>query len=1013
MPGRFRLTAAVTLFLAGAYFVYDFGVDQLLGEDRARPIPHTRQGEELPLELNDAGRVAQRYLKDHPWAADADVQFRDGKRLFYFSQRWTETGNKREILFEPLAIVWFSEKQKEPLSIVAESAIVTFEADVDLSDANPGRVVGGELTGNVTIRGPKQLRIDGRHFIFSEKAASIWSDDAVTFGFADRQDGRTQAASGTADQGIQIDLDVQTAPSSEQPFAVGAVKEIHLRRRVEIDFEFGQQGQSIPFSVACNGRFSLALTDPTVDPSEPMLATFENEVRVHRHWEDSEADTLTCDRLQLFLNRASPFDKTAESEPGTTIDSPLDSNVQLRWMRATGRRVVMTSPRDELTAVMSKLDYDPASRRVVLNDIPGDTVDSQARRQNLIRMPIADVTIAESRIKCPKIELLHDEDDNIQEVLCLGTGLLVHRDDEKHTETTNGAPTIPLLPSPTGAAAKPKTKTALTATWQRQLRISPDPKSELSIIDFSGKAELRVPDENVSVSAEFIKLWMDELSTLQNTKNDERPMPHRMVAQTNVMIDSPQMEGNAETLQVWFEQAPARIRTSEDLNPVVADRDSTGQARLTSLDEKEKSQKPAEPVNVTSRLIRVRMVRYGEEKEPELAEVWSEGQVEIKSRREKDLGLTTLKGDRLHLRNRSKTGQIIHIFGAPAQIIDPSLSLTGNEVFMDQERNLVWVDGEGTLSMPVDRDLEGRLLAKPADLEIGWNEQMTFDGLVATIVGRVSASVLNSTMRCQQMGVTMTNRVLFQEQDQKKKTQPEIEIVVCRYNVEVESHAVEEGNLNEVVRARFAAFAMRQSTGRAEARGPGVVKMWRRGRGKRAALAPTATGRANQGASTNATGWEYTRIDFANEMLGQQDARSMKFLGQVQVVYGPVAKPLETINLDKLPKDGGAMYCDLLDFTQRKVKVPGITKAEDTVELLAQGNARLEGQSFFAQAYEISFDETKGLYTLRSQGDQQAILWRQARPGGKRTPVVARTFRFIPMQNYVDFGDASLVQGIQ
>jgi hypothetical protein len=204
---------------------------------------------------------------------------------------------------------------------------------------------------------------------------------------------------------------------------------------------------------------------------------------------------------------------------------------------------------------------------------------------------------------------------------------------------------------------------------------------------------------------------------------------------------------------------------------------------------------------------------------------------------------------------------------------------------------------------------------------------------------------------------------------------------------------------------------MQQSTGRAEARGPGFVKMWRRGRGKRAALAPTATGKANQGASADSTGWEYTRIDFANEMLGQQDARSMKFLGQVQVVYGPVNEPLEIIDLESLPKDGGAMYCDLLDFTQRQFTTAG--RKDETVELLAQGNARLEGQSFFAQAYEISFDETKGLYTLRSQGDQQAMLWRQARPGGKRTPVVAKTFQFIPSQNYVDFDNASLVQGIQ
>jgi hypothetical protein len=999
MPGRVRLTAAVTLALSGAFFVYDLGIDQLLGEDRSKLVPHTRP-EQPQLELDDAELVARRYLREHPWVEDAEIQLRDGKRLFYFSQSWTETENKREVRFEPLAIVWFSPKQKEPLTIVAESALVTFESDVDLANPEPGRIVGGELTGAVSIKGPKQLRIDGRHFIFSEKAASIWSDDAVSFGYADRQNGKSQTASGTADQGIQIDLDVETAPSSEQPIAVGAVREIHLRRRVEIDFEFEQNGQTIPLAVSCNGRFSLAMTDPMIDPSEPMIATFEDDVLVRRLWPDSEPDTLTSDVLRLFLNRVSPFDKPKSSDSDTLAASPLGSDIELRWMRATGRRVVLRSPKEKLTAVMSRLDYDPASRRIILNDIQSNKVDSQARRQNLIHLPRVDATIGDSRLQCEQIELLHDEDDNIREVLCSGKGLLAHREPDDKDSRGDAENTAPL-------------RTVLTAQWMRQLRISPDPDSDLDIIDFSGGAILRVPDERASVSAEFIKVWIDKLKSLKREKGDSTPLPHRMLAQNGVTLDSPQMSGHTETLQIWFEQAPAETGLSGP-DRDVAGKDSTGRVGIASLDgdkSGKKKDEPTEPVKVTSDLIRVRMIRRGQDAEPELAEVWSEGNVEITSRREADVELTVLKGQKLHLRNRaeSETGQVIHIYGSPARIIDPSLNLTGNEVFLDRERNLVWVDGEGTLAMPVDRDLDGKLLAIPATLEIGWNEQMAFDGLVATIVGRVSASVLQSSMRCQQMDVTMTDRVLFQRQE--KKIRPEIETVVCRYRVEVESHRVEDGTLNEVVRARFAAFAMQQSTGRAEARGPGFVKMWRRGRGKRAALAPTATGKANQGASADSTGWEYTRIDFANEMLGQQDARSMKFLGQVQVVYGPVNEPLETIDLESLPKDGGAMYCDLLDFTQRQFTTAG--KKDQTVELLAQGNARLEGQSFFAQAYEISFDETKGLYTLRSQGDQQAMLWRQARPGGKRTPVVAKTFRFIPSQNYVDFDNASLVQGIQ
>ena len=352
MPDRFRLTVAVTLFLSGAYFVYGLGIDQLLGEDRSQLTPHTRP-EQPQLELDDAGLVTRRYLREHTWVEQSGIQLRDGKRLFYFSQSWTETENKREVRFEPLAIVWFSKKQKEPLTIVAESALVTFESDVDLANPEPGRIVGGELTGKVSIRGPKQLRIDGRHFIFSEKAASIWSDDAVSFGYADRNNGKSQTASGTADQGIQIDLDVETAPSSDQPIAVGAIREIHLRRRVEIDFEFEQAGRTVPLGVSCNGRFSLAMTDPAIDPAEPMIATFEDDVLVRRLWPDNQPDTLTCDTLRLFLNRVSPFDKPDQPISDSTAESPLGSDIQLRWMRATGQRVVLRSPKEELTAVCS------------------------------------------------------------------------------------------------------------------------------------------------------------------------------------------------------------------------------------------------------------------------------------------------------------------------------------------------------------------------------------------------------------------------------------------------------------------------------------------------------------------------------------------------------------------------------------------------------------------------------------------------------------------------------------
>ena len=62
-----------------------------------------------------------------------------------------------------------------------------------------------------------------------------------------------------------------------------------------------------------------------------------------------------------------------------------------------------------------------------------------------------------------------------------------------------------------------------------------------------------------------------------------------------------------------------------------------------------------------------------------------------------------------------------------------------------------------------------------------------------------------------------------------------------------------------------------------------------------------------------------------------------------------------------------------------------------SITLLATGSARLEGQTFHALADEISYDESKGLYMLKSFGDRESMLWREAQPGGERTAVVTRT----------------------
>ena len=224
MLSRNRLTLTVLLTLSCGYFIYLFGVRVVL---RAVPpemqVGHFAHSEELDpgiQSFDESSRIAAKHLPDKLWARDATVQFRDGDTLFYYAQEWSQSDEKRSVTFEPLALVWFQTGAEVPLVIQAESAVITFERDVDLSSPDPGRIVAGELLGDVTIHGDDGLALKGNHFIFSEEAGSIFSDSPVEFAW--------QKHSGHSQQGIQIDLDMSSDGQNNQ-LAVSGVRQVPQR----------------------------------------------------------------------------------------------------------------------------------------------------------------------------------------------------------------------------------------------------------------------------------------------------------------------------------------------------------------------------------------------------------------------------------------------------------------------------------------------------------------------------------------------------------------------------------------------------------------------------------------------------------------------------------------------------------------------------------------------------------------------------------------------------------------
>jgi hypothetical protein len=215
--------------------------------------------------------------------------------------------------------------------------------------------------------------------------------------------------------------------------------------------------------------------------------------------------------------------------------------------------------------------------------------------------------------------------------------------------------------------------------------------------------------------------------------------------------------------------------------------------------------------------------------------------------------------------------------------------------------------------------------------------------------------------------------------------------------VQFENKSRDGKRLVEVQQAEVWEVRIDQQTGELHAQGPGWMKLWRRGQNPRANLGPAATVKPNGPLQLETADWEFTRVTFDGTMSGNMQQRHATFRDDVKIVYGPVHHPLAEIDRDHLPKDGGLLQCQELQVLQR-VATPG---EQPLMELVGQGNARLEGNSYHALADQISFDQARGTYVLRAFGKNKAKLWDQSQPGAAARETSLQRMEFNPKTRVV------------
>lgn len=1054
MLKRLSFTLTVITSLSGLYWLYSLVVTPRLAPKMLTALQRPNSNhDDLKFEPPPSNiQYAEQFLPDAAWAASAKRQIAMANGVIYTNSWQLNDKAKNLYEFRPFAMIWFNtpdesaddsdtHDNKPPMTLVSDSGLVQFSSEFDpINNRKYGRVIGGKLEGQVVAAGPDGLSIRGRDFFFYEKSLELQndspvlhSDSPVVFSF--------QQHHGTADLGFKADL----RPSAEshrpnQLLAVAGFRRVQLRGHVEMDLADPDN----PLHVTCDEVFQF-------NP-EQEVASFHGNVIVQRFIPNAEPDLLKGEdfRLDFMNNPHRDNDQTPRSRGDAPTFVPIlggdgpkalsatgpildgldlqnarttsDTNrgsFELREARMTGRRVVAESPSRGLTVLANSLIYDVVARTLSLVVVPAAGKSAGPDLKSVFVQHKSSAT----DLNCPKLQLTHDESGQVVSVHGDGPGRMRRR--------------VP------GSNA-----VEFSANWQSHFDLQQVLDTEMDLVTLVGDAFIAQPNRETSLEAEQIQLWYDRPTHVSNraelragagstrkaaivTVNDAAAhsvpdpatrefRPRQLQAQDNVVVLSPQLNAETKRFIVNFddkssatgESADGSMSRSRVSQVGMSDAKTTINSKTKTPDKLDSLKDSPQPLQFRSDLIRANVQLASGSRQvadqPELTEVWTEGQVDFQQPREGNDEPLRLLGDRLHLRNASREGQqVLHVFGQPAMIRARGFDLEGQEVFLDRRNNRVWIEGAGVLRMPVKNDpFDGVPFRKPTLMTVQWKEQMLFDGQTATFLDDVNAVLKDSRLQCEEMEVVMTERLSFRDDAGPAQT-AEVQHVICKDGVQVDQRLFVNEDPSEIRHGEFARLTINQVSGQMEAVGPGRIDMWRPGRGKRAALAPRAVAKANRPLDSDVSNWEFTRVTFQGKTVGNLRDRQTKFQDRVHIVYGPVAHPLDTIDPDQLPRDGGDMECDLLQILQ--IKPTGTQKPY--IELEAKGNAKLEGRTFNARADEITFDESKELYTLRATGNRQVTIWRQTTPDGEPSEASAKSMRFIPSQNYLRSDQTTGIRG--
>jgi hypothetical protein len=972
----------------------------------------------------------------------------------------------------PCTILFFPEPrgrtdnapQGNPIILRApEGAELVFDSPLDLTRFKVGRLIGGRLRGEVTIfrhasaPGARDaLEVVTRDVQLDQQR--IQTPHRVRFRF-----GQSYGSG----QDLIISLLPAVEATSKHTPAVGGIHSLELVHVDKVQLQIAGRGllpglehvetgndnkvalrpqQASPQNLtaaAVAGQFlpndppiEITCDGPFFFDAVNHVARFEEHVDVLRHNLDGQSDQLTCELLEIRFKEDASEGKSGESNqesstpPGTESRHQPESHglstIKPHQIVATGHPVTIRSPNADAFAQGDILIYHIPTRRLRI----------QGKQPVFLRY-------GTNEIRAPAVQYEPVENMRLGRVWAAGPG------------------------SFRGTLRRERTET-LQANWEQALHLRPHDRQH--VLSLRGQAFVEFTEAG-SIGAEELHLWIkpEEGPTVRNADapsntadlahagnrntqrhepavGGERLLPQRMKAVGNVTIDSTQLTGRTQQLEVWI-----RYQTADDRPAAVAVRPGTGrQHKRLSPDGSRRAAAPLLPgvpaaataqtkdaaiqkFDITGELLRVSIFRAGETTSVEHVSV--KGGVRFVETQTAEPGEIPfeLTGDQVDVFHANGPDTTVAILGKPAHVRGRGLVATGNDIQLDRGKNHMEIRGPGQMQLPVDRDLDGEPLAQPKPLHVAWKDHLRFDGRTAHVVGRAAANTDTQRALAETMEVSLTRQLDFARPE--KRDGVNVRGILMRGGVWLENRTVVEGKLESVDHLDVKNLSVDQVTGIISAEGPGRFTTVRRGdAAKMGALSATPARPAGPVVRTTATpvpptatrerpaaapvgdpaeedGLTYLRIDFLRGITGNLHQQELRFEQQVRVVYGPVEDWDQAVDADSpdgLGPEDALVHCDTLHLAQigpRRGEHPPF-------EVTATGNTVVEGgQKYTARAHRITYVQAKDLLVLEGDGRSDAQLWRQTTVGGDWARTAGRKILYWRGTNEFEFDDFRFLSG--